>query len=132
PDESILALLLTGTAPTSGSQTTETTASSVVNVGASLAAGAVTSSLTRPTQKIFRLERFEIDPVFSGGQLTDVRSTIGKQITPDILFIYSQTFETSKLPIVQIEWTVSEKVVLRAQRDQNGIYLVDIRRRQRF
>ena len=132
PDESILALLLTGTAPTTGAQPTETTATSVVNVGASLAAGAVTGSLTRPTQKIFRLERFEIDPVFSGGQLTDVRSTIGKQITPDILFIYSQTFETSKLPIVQIEWTVSEKVVLRAQRDQNGIYLVDIRRRQRF
>jgi translocation-and-assembly-module (TAM) inner membrane subunit TamB-like protein len=131
PDETILALLLTGTTPSAGSQT-ETTASSIVSVGAGLAAGAVTGGLTRPTQKVLRLERFEIDPVFTGGQLTDVRSTIGKQITPDILFLYSQSFETSKLPIVSVEWRISNTIVLRAERDQNGIYLVDVRRRQRF
>jgi translocation and assembly module TamB len=131
PDETILALLLTGTTPSAGSQT-ETTASSIVSVGAGLAAGAVTGGLTRPTQKVLRLERFEIDPVFTGGQLTDVRSTIGKQITPDILFLYSQSFETSKLPIVSVEGRIPSTIVLRAERDQNGIYLVDVRRRQRF
>ncbi|HYT32149.1 MAG TPA: translocation/assembly module TamB domain-containing protein, partial [Thermoanaerobaculia bacterium] len=94
--------------------------------------GAATGVLTRPAQRILRLERFEIDPVFTGGQLTDVRSTIGKQITPDILFTYSQSFETSKLPIFQVEWRISNTLVLRAQRDENGIYLLDVRRRQRY
>ncbi len=130
PDETILALLLTGTTPSTRTQTDTT--SSIVSVGAGLAAGAVTGGITRGTQRILKLERFEIDPVFTGGQLTDVRSTIGKQITPDVLFTYSQSFEASKLPIVQVEWRISNTVVLRAQRDENGIYLVDIRRRQRF
>ncbi len=130
PDETILALLLTGTAPSN--RTEADTTSSIVSVGAGIAAGAVTGGITRGTQRILKLERFEIDPVFTGGQLTDVRSTIGKQITPDILFTYSQSFETSKLPIFQLEWRVSNTVVVRAQRDENGIYLLDVRRRQRF
>jgi translocation and assembly module TamB len=129
PDETILALLLTGTVPTNR---TEATASSVVSVGAGLAAGAATGGITRGTRRVLRLERFEIDPVFTGGQLTDVRSTIGKQITPDVLFTYSQSFETTKLPIVQVEWRISNTVILRAERDENGIYLIDVRRRQRF
>ena len=130
PDETILALLLTGTAPSNRS--TSDTSGSIVTATGQIVGSAATSVLTRPAQRILRLERFEIDPVFTGGQLTDVRSTIGKQITPDILFTYSQSFETSKLPIFQVEWRISNTVVLRAQRDENGIYLLDARRRQRF
>jgi translocation and assembly module TamB len=130
PNETIFALLLTGTTPSTGSQSDTT--SPIVSVGAGIAAGAVTGGITRGTQRVLKLERFEIDPIFTGGQLTDVRSTIGKQITPDILFTYSQSFETTKLPIVQVEWRISNTVILRAQRDENGTYLIDVRRRKRF
>jgi len=130
PDETILALLLTGTAPSRGS--TADSSGSIVTATGQIVGSAATGVLTRPAQRILRLERFEIDPVFTGGQLTDIRSTIGKQITPDILFTYSQSFETSKLPIFQVEWRISNTVVLRAQRDENGIYLLDVRRRQRY
>ncbi|HYB53828.1 MAG TPA: translocation/assembly module TamB domain-containing protein, partial [Thermoanaerobaculia bacterium] len=129
PDESIFALLLTGS---TGATTTADTSSSIASVGAGLAAGAVTGGITRGTQRVLRLERFEIDPIFSGGQLTDVRSTIGKQITPDILFTYSQSFETTKVPIVQVEWRISDSVILLAQKDENGIYRIDVRKRKRL
>jgi hypothetical protein len=129
PDETILGLLLTGTAPSTRAETD--TSASIVSVGAGIAAGAVTSGLTRGTQRLLKLERFEIDPVFSGGQV-DVRSTIGKQIGPNVLVTYSQSFETTRLPIVQIEWRISDTIILRAQRDENGSYLVDVRRRQRY
>lgn len=130
PDETVLGLLLTGATPT-GRPETDTTGS-IVSAGAGLAAGAATGVFTRPTQKLFKLDRFQIDPVFAGGQLADIRSTVGKQITPNLLVTYSQSFDTSKLPVVQVEWRLSDTVVVRGQRDENGIYLIDIRRRQRL
>jgi translocation and assembly module TamB len=132
PDETIFALLLTGSTGSTTSGQPSDTGSSIVSVGAGIAAGAVTGGITRGTQKVLKLERFEIDPIFSGGTLTDVRSTIGKQITPDILFTYSQSFETTKVPIVQVEWRISDSVILLAQKDENGIYRIDLRKRKRF
>jgi translocation and assembly module TamB len=130
PDETIFSLLLTGSAPARA--TTDATSESIVSAGASIAAGAAASTLTRPTQRLFKLDRFQIDPVFTGGQLSEIRSTLGKQIAPNLFVTYSQSLDTSKPPIVQIEWQVSNTVVLRAGRDENGVYLVDVRRRTRY
>ena len=131
PDEQILGLLLTGTAPATRSGI-DTAGESIVSAGASLAAGAAAGALTRPTQRFFKLDVFEIDPVFSGGQLSDVRSKVGSQIGPNLLVTTSQSFDTSKAPIFQIEWRVSDTVIVRARRDENGVYLVDVRRRTRY
>ncbi|MEP6801082.1 MAG: translocation/assembly module TamB domain-containing protein [Acidobacteriota bacterium] len=133
PDEQIFSLLLTGSAPTSrATASTDTTSQSIVSAGASIAAGAATSTITRPTQRLFKLDRFEIDPVFSGGQLSDIRSTIGKQIAPNVLATYSQSFDTSKPAVYGLEWQVTNSVVLRARHDENGVYLIDVRRRTRY
>ncbi len=132
PDEGIFNLLLTGGAPTQQRPTTETTGESIVSAGASLAAGAAVGTITRPTQRLFKLDRFEIDPVFTGGQLADIRSTVGKQITPNLLVTYSQSFDTSKAPIVQLEWQVTNTVILRSRRDENGLLILDVRRRTRY
>lgn len=131
PDETVVGLLLTGSTPNARPATDAT--GSIVSAGAGIAAGAAVGALTRPTQRLFKLDRFEIDPVFTGaGQLSDVRSTVGKQITPNLLVTYSQSFDTSKLPVVQVEWRLTNTIVLRGQRDENGVYLVDVRRRQRL
>ena len=47
--------------------------------------GAVTGALTRADAALFKLDRFQIDPVFEGSTLTTFRTTIGKQITQDLL-----------------------------------------------
>ncbi len=133
PDEQIFSLLLTGSAPTSRqTASTDTTSESIVSAGASIAAGAAASTITRPTQRLFKLDRFEIDPVFSGGQLSDIRSTIGKQIAPNVLATYSQSLDTSHPPVYGLEWQVGYNVVLRARHDENGVYLIDVRRRTRY
>jgi autotransporter translocation and assembly factor TamB len=130
PDEQILGLLLTGSAPTRAGA--DTAGESIVSTGASLAAGVAAGALTRPTQKFFRLDVFEIDPVFSGGQLSDLRSKVGSQVTPNLLVTTSQSFDTSKAPIFEIEWRVSNTIIVRARRDENGVYLLDVRRRTRY
>ncbi len=130
PDEMIVGLLLTGTAP--GARATADTGGSIVSAAGGIVAGAATGLVTRPTQRFFKLDRFEIDPVFTGSGPVDVRSTVGKQITPNLLVTYSQSFDSSREPIFQLEWWISDTIVLQGRRDENGIYLVDVRRRQRF
>ena len=94
--------------------------------------GALTGGATRPAQRLFRLDRFQIDPVFTGSQLTDIRSTVGKQITPNLLVTYSQTLNSDKESVVQLEWRVTNSVTLQALRDENGVYSLTVRRRQRL
>lgn len=130
PDETIVGLLLTGSAPNARA-TTDTTGQ-IVSAAGGIVAGAATGVLTRPTQRLFKLDRFEIDPIFTGSGPVDVRSTVGKQITPNLLVTYSQSFDSSKEPIFQLEWWISDTMVLQGRRDENGIYLIDVRRRQRF
>ena len=128
PDETIMGLLLTGTEPT----TTAATQGSLVSTAGNIVAGAATGLVTRPTQRLFKLDRFEIDPVFTGSGPVDVRSTVGKQITPNLLVTYSQSFDTSREPIFRLEWWISDTIVLQGRRDENGIYSIDVRRRQRL
>jgi autotransporter translocation and assembly factor TamB len=130
PEETIVGLLLTGTTP--GSRSTTDTSGQIVGAAGGIVGSAATGVLTRPTQRLFKLDRFEIDPVFNGSGPVDVRSTVGKQITPNLLVTYSQSFDTSKEPIVRLEWWLSDSIVMQARRDENGTYLIDVRRRQRF
>ncbi len=131
PDEAIVGLLLTGTAP-STARTTAEPGSTLVTAAGGIVGGAATGLVTRPTQRLFKLDRFEIDPIFTGSGPVDVRSTVGKQVTPNLLVTYSQSFDSSREPIFQLEWWLSDSVVLQGRRDENGIYIVDVRRRQRL
>jgi autotransporter translocation and assembly factor TamB len=57
---------------------------------------------------------------------------VGKQITPNLLVTYSQSLNSDKESVVQLEWRITNSVVLRALRDENGVYSIDVRRRQRL
>jgi TamB, inner membrane protein subunit of TAM complex len=129
-DEAVIGLLLTGAEPNqrTGTDTTQ----SLVSAASGIVAGALAGGVTRPTQRLFRLDRFQIDPVFTGSQLTDIRSTVGKQITPNLLVTYSQSLNSDKESVVQLEWRITNSIVLRALRDENGVYSIDVRRRQRL
>jgi translocation-and-assembly-module (TAM) inner membrane subunit TamB-like protein len=129
PDETIVGLLLTGAAPNASAATG---GSNLFSTAGNIVGSAATGIVTRPTQRLFKLDRFEIDPIFTSSGPVDVRSTVGKQITPNLLVTYSQSFDTSKEPIFRLEWWISDTIVLQGRRDENGIYLIDVRRRHRL
>jgi translocation and assembly module TamB len=131
PDDAVVGLLLTGADPTArGAQ--PDAGGSLVSAAGGIVAGAVTGGITRGTQRIFKLDRFQIAQVFTGSQLTDVRSTVGKQITPDLAVTYTQSLDSSREPVVQMEWRVTDTVLVQALRDENGVYSINFRRRQRY
>lgn len=132
PDETIVSLLLTGSGP--NTRAAGDTSATFASAAGSLLGGAATGIVTRPAQRLFKLERFELDPVFFNGTFAGFTTTVGKQISPNWLVTYSQPlFESgNREPVAQVEGRISRTWVLRMRRDENGIYLIDLRRRQRF
>ena len=129
-NDAILGLILSGTAPDTRAQADTT--SQLVSAAGGAISGAVTGGIQKQTQKLFKLDRFQIDPVFTGGQLTTVRSTIGKQITQDLSVTTSIALDSSKEPIVRVEWQATDTILVQLIRDDNGILSISFRRRQRL
>jgi len=130
-DEAIVNLLLTGSAPSTTNA--PPVSGTLASTAGSIVGGAATGVFTRPAQKFFGLERFQIDPVFTSSGLAGATTTVGKQISPNWSVTYSQPlFEAgSREPVVEVEGRISQSWVLRLRHDENGVYLVDLRRRTR-
>ena len=131
-NEQIASLLLTGSAPESPSSRTGegTSASSVVGSLAGLAIRPVTSRV----QQLFRLDRFQVDPILqsvpgsSGGAVI----TIGKNLSKDLSVTYSYSAETNAQSIVLVEYQIDANKVIQASKDENNVYSIGVKFRKRF
>ena len=131
-NEQIANLLLTGSAPESATSRTadNTTASSIVGSLAGLAIRPVTSRV----QQLFRLDRFQVDPILqsvpgsSGGAVI----TIGKNLSKDLSVTYSYSAETNAQSIVLVEYQIDANKVIQASKDENNVYSIGVKLRKRF
>jgi hypothetical protein len=132
-EEQVAQLLLTGSAPEGGGtpgRGQPSTASTVVGSLAGLAFRPVTSRV----QQLFRLDKFQIDPVLqaapgsSGGAVI----TVGKNISKDLSVTYSYSAETNSQSIILVEYQIDANKVLQASKDENNVYSIDIKFRKRF
>ena len=129
-NDQILGLVLSGSPPDTRRE--DKTTDQLVSAAGGIVTGAVTGGLTRGTRQLFKLDRFQIDPVFEGSNLTTFRTTIGKQITQDLIVTSSIALDSSKEPIIRIEWQVTNDIFIWLLRDEDGNYSVTFRRRQRL
>ncbi|MEP6993114.1 MAG: translocation/assembly module TamB domain-containing protein [Acidobacteriota bacterium] len=129
-NDQILGLVLSGSPPDTRNPTEGS--SQMVSAAGGILSGAVTGGFTRRTQRIFKLDRFQIDPVFEGSTLATFRTTIGKQITQELSVTSSIAVDSSKQPIIRIEWQATDTILVELVRDENGILSLTFRRRQRF
>jgi translocation and assembly module TamB len=129
-NDQILGLVLSGTPPDTRRE--DRTTDQLVSAAGGIVTGAVTGGLTRGTRQLFKLDRFQIDPVFEGSNLTTFRTTIGKQITQDLVVTSSIALDSSKEPIIRIEWQVTDTIFIQLIRDEDGNYSVTFRKRQRL
>jgi translocation and assembly module TamB len=129
-NDAILGLILSGSPP--DTRATADTTGQLVSAAGGVISGAVTGGITRRTQQLFRLDRFQIDPVFEGSNLSTFRTTIGKQITPDLAVTSSIALDSSRQPTLRIEWQATNTVLVQVLRDENGNITLSFRRRQRF
>lgn len=132
-NDQVVALLLTGSAPGSTPGTVRdqnATASSVAGSIAGLAFRPVTSRV----QELFRLDKFEIDPILQGspGSSGGAVITAGKNLSKNLSVTYSYSAETNAQSILLVEYQLDPNRVIQLSKDENSVYSLDIKFRKRF
>ncbi|MDQ3323230.1 MAG: translocation/assembly module TamB, partial [Acidobacteriota bacterium] len=102
----------------------------------------INNPLSRATDKLFGLNRFEIDPIVSGQRLNpSARLTVGRQINRNLLVTYSTNLSEDQNQVLALEYRVSNRLSFVAQYEQrslsnvtrnNNNFSVEIRLRKRF
>lgn len=143
PQADVVSLITTGTLSTG-----DASASSLAQSGFGTATTLLTDTIInapvrRATDRLFGLNRFEIDPLVSGkrGSSPTARLTVGRQINRNLSVTYSTNFTADQNQVVALEYRVSDRVSFVAQYEQgsqsglnphNNNFSFEIRFRKRF
>jgi translocation and assembly module TamB len=143
PQADVVSLILTGELATG-----ETGASALAQSGLGTAASLLTESLIsaparRATDKLFGLNRFEIDPLIAGrgGQSPTARLTVGRQINKNLSVTYSTNVTGNQNQVLAVEYRVSNRISFVAQYEQgsttgfgsrNDNFSFEVRLKKRF
>jgi translocation and assembly module TamB len=143
PQADIVALITTGQLDP-GFAGNSTLARSEVGSAATVAAEAlVNAPVRRATDKLFGLNRFEIDPRISDRGVVNptARLTLGKQINRNLSIIYSTNLASDQNQVVAVEYRLSNRLSLVAQYEQapvtslssnHNIFSFEVRLKKRF
>jgi hypothetical protein len=129
PPEDVLALLALG----ESFQRTYHYDRSTQQSTASLVSFQLSEEAKKSADKLFRLDRFRIDP-FVLGSSTEMtaRLTLGKRISRNFFILYSTNLTTQREEIVRIEWELTSDLSIVGTRDEKGRLSFDIKIHKRF
>ena len=135
--DDIVALLATGQTPpdaTIAAQQPLAPQQSAGQMGESVVMSqAVASPVASRLQRVFGVSQLKIDPYFAGGSsLPQARVSLQQQITPEIVFTYTQDLSQSNSEILRVEWILSRRFSAVAMRDENGLFGIDFFYKKQF
>lgn len=86
----------------------------------------ISSPVSGRMQRFFGISKVRIDPTLPGvTNNPQARLTIEQQVTPDVTFTYITNVANANPQIVSVEWAVSKKFSVIAQREENGLVGLD-------
>jgi translocation and assembly module TamB len=143
PQSDIVSLITTGNLSSN-----ETSASTLAQTGLGTAASLLTDTLInapaqRATDRLFGLNRFEIDPLIAGrgGESPTARLTVGRQINKNLSITYSTNVTSDQNQVLALEYRVSNRLSFVARYEQGSVngfssrndnFSFEIRFRKRF
>lgn len=133
----IVNLLTTGQPPTSTGQIQAAGSLASGQVAANTAAGilfgTLSSQVEQRTDKLFGLNRFQIDPLLTGrGSNPTARITIGRRVTRDLSVTYSTDLSTGREQVFLLEYRIRRNISLIGIRNEDGSYGFEFRLRRQF
>lgn len=142
PQADVISLITTGSISNSATGI-PTLAQSGINTAAEILADEIINKpLSRATDRLFGLNRFELDPIISGQRLNPTaRLTVGRQINNNLLVTYSTNLSEDQNQVLALEYRVSNKLSFVAQYEQSSLsnvtrnrnnFSFEIRLRKRF
>jgi translocation and assembly module TamB len=142
PQADVVSLITTGSLANTGTGI-PTLAQTGINTAAEILTDAlINDPLRKATDKLFGLNRFEIDPILSGTRLNPTaRLTVGRQINRNLLITYSTNLSEDQQQVLALEYRVSNRLSFVAQYEQRSLsnvtrnrdnFSFEIRLRKRF
>lgn len=142
PQADIVSLITTGNLANTDTGI-PTLAQSGINTAAEILTDElINNPLSKATDKLFGLNKFEIDPIISGQRLNpSARLTVGRQINRNLLVTYSTNLSEDQNQVLALEYRVSNRLSFVAQYEQrslsnvtrrNNNFSFEIRLRKRF
>ena len=103
----------------------------------------INAPVRRATDKLFGLNRFELEPLIAGrgGASPTARLTVGRQINRDLSVTYSTNLTSDQNQVLAVEYRVSNRLSFVAQYEQGSVtgfgsrndnFSFEIRFRKRF
>ncbi len=135
PDLEILGLLTTGAAVDSSTFGTLTSSQlgSQSSVGAeALLYGQAASLVGARVGKLFGFDQVRVEPLTTGDTVSAARVTVGKRLSRKVFVTYSYDPSSTAQQILQVEWRLSDQLVLVMTQNGNESYSVDARWESRF
>ncbi len=142
PQGDVISLITTGNLAGTGSGS-PTLAQSGINTAAEILTDElINNPLSKATDKLFGLNKFELNPIVGGQGLNpSARLTVGRQINRNLLVTYSTNLSEDQNQILALEYRVSNRLSFVAQYEQrsisnvtrkNNVFSFEVRLRKRF
>ena len=142
PQADVISLLTTGSLSNTGTGI-PTLAQGGLNTAAEILTDEIINKpIAKATDKLFGLNRFELDPIVSGQRSSaTARLTVGRQINKNLLVTYSTNLSQDQNQVLALEYRVSNRLSFVAQYEQRSLTNVtrnrnnfnfEIRLRKRF
>ncbi len=143
PETDVISLITTGNVANAGGGI-PTLAQGGINTAAEILTDEIINKpLAKATDKLFGLNKFELDPLVAGqrGGSPTARLTVGRQINKNLLVTYSTNLSEDQNQVLALEYRVSNKLSFVAQYQQRPLgnvtqsrnnFSVEIRLRKRF
>lgn len=142
PQADVVSLITTGSLANTGDGIPTLTSTGINTAAEILADALINDPLRKATDKLFGLNRFEIDPIISGRRLNPTaRLTVGRQINRNLLITYSTNLSEDQNQVLALEYRVSNRLSFVAQYEQGSTtnvtrsrdnFSFEIRLRKRF
>lgn len=136
--QEIVSLLASGKVPTSDPTLLANQPSqpqqSFQQMGESAIVGkALADPVASRLQRVFGISQLKIDPAFtSGSDLPQARVTLQQQVATNLTFTYVTALDDPNSQIVRIEWAFAPKWSAIANRDENGIFSINLFYKRQF
>jgi translocation and assembly module TamB len=123
PQADVVALITTGNLSDSATGQSTLAQSALGTATSLLTDTLINAPARRATDKLFGLNRFEIDPLITGrgGSSPTARLTVGRQINRNLSITYSTNLTSDQNQVLALEYRVSNRLSFVAQYQQGSV-----------
>jgi translocation and assembly module TamB len=136
--QEIVSLLASGKTPTSdptllANQPSQPTQTYQQMGESALVAKALADPVSSRLEHVFGVSQLKIDPAFTNGtDLPQARVTLQQQVASNITFTYVTALDNPNSQVIRVEWAFSPKWSAVANRDENGIFSINLFYKKQF